>query len=112
MIYLIAFFGSLLYNYILFVIAKGNCDKAGVEMEYRKYCKMNWDNWGLTVLLVPVLVWYMPDIINLINDKLNADLKTYSVYYLGAGPLTEVVLFGMYKLAGWKNSWVAPVHKD
>lgn len=73
---------------------------------------MNWDNWLLTFLLAPVLVWYLPDIIALINTRLNAELQTLEVYYLGAGPLTEVVLFGMFKLAGWKETWVAPVHKQ
>lgn len=110
--YGIALFGSLIYNVILFVIAKNKCDRDSVDFLYGKYCKMNWDNWLLTFLLAPVLVWYLPDIIALINTRLNAELQTLEVYYLGAGPLTEVVLFGMFKLAGWKETWVAPVHKQ
>jgi hypothetical protein len=110
--YLAAFFGSVLYNYLLFVIAKNNCDQTGIEFEYKKYVKLNWDNWGLTLLLAPVLVWYMPDIVALINDKLSANLSVYKIYYLGAGPFTEVVLFAMFKLIGWKTTWIAPVHKD
>lgn len=108
---LIAFFGSLLYNYTLFVIAKSNCDKGGVDFEYKKYFKMNWDNWGLTIMLVPVLVWFLPDIIAVFNERFSVKLIFHDVYYLSAGPLTELFLFGMFKLAGWKDTWIAPVHK-
>lgn len=109
--YGIALFGSLVYNYILFVIAKNKCDKEGVDFLYAKYCKMNWDNWGLTILLAPVLVWYLPDIMSIINTKMSLSLETFDIYYMGTGPFTEIVLFGMFKLIGWKDTWVAPVHK-
>lgn len=109
--YAIAFFGSLLYNYVLFVIAKNNCDKAETSFDYQKYFKMNWDNWGLTILVAPVLVLYLPDIVELLNQRLNTQAKLLDVYYLAAGPLSEVILFGMFKLIGWKQTWVAPVHK-
>lgn len=113
--YLIALFGSIIYNYMLFVIAKNNCDKIPVDFEYKKYFKLNWDNWGLTFLLAPVLVWYLPDIILVLNsyvlNKFNIKLPVLSVMYLGAGIFTELVLYGMFKLMGWKESWIAPVHK-
>ncbi|HTJ53773.1 MAG TPA: hypothetical protein VL443_30165 [Cyclobacteriaceae bacterium] len=111
--YIWAFFGSFLYNFILFKIAKDNCDNANppVDFEYKKYAKMNWDNWALTTFLAPVLVYFLPDIVGFINQKMNLDLQIYNIYYLGAGPLTEVVLFGVFKLLGWKKTWVAPVHQ-
>jgi len=108
----IAFFGSLVDNYILFVIAKNNCDQAGKEFEYVKYFKMNWDNWILTFLLAPVLVWYLPDIVALVNTHLSTELQEYKIFYLGAGPLTELVLFGIFRLMNWKKTWIAPIHKD
>jgi len=110
--YIIAFFGSVVYNFALFVIAKNLCDTAGVDFEYKKYLKMNWDNWALTILIAPILVWYMPDIFTIVNSKFNLNMNVYDLYYLGAGPLTEIVLFGMFKLMGWKKTWIAPVHKE
>jgi hypothetical protein len=109
--YLITFFGSFLYNLGLFVAAKNLADKNNVEFDYKKYSKNNWDNWVLTLAIAPVLVWYAPDIVGLLNDRLQTQMKFYNVYYMGAGPLTEVVLFGLYKLAGWKETFLAPGHK-
>lgn len=107
-----AFFGSFLYNYILFQIAKDKCDAIGSEFPYKRYAKMNWDNWLLTTLFAPVLVYFLPDLIALANQKLNWDLKINAVYYLLSGPLTEYVLFLVFKILGWKKTWVAPVHVD
>ena len=110
--YLVALYGSLFYNYILYVIAKGNCERIDKEFEYLKYIKMNLDNWGLTILTAPILVNYLPDIVSLLSSKLNWDLNTYKVYYLGAGPLSEVIIWLTMKLIGWKNTFIAPVHKE
>lgn len=110
--YLVALYGSLFYNYILYVIAKGNCERIEKDFEYGKYFKMNADNWGLTLLTAPILVNYLPDIVVLINEKLNWQLTTYKIYYLGAGPLSEVLIWLTMKLIGWKNTFIAPVHKE
>lgn len=115
--YLLAFFGSFLYNAVIFVVAKNNCDKAEppVDFQYKKYAKMNWDNWGLTFCFAPVVVWFLPDFAKLANEYL---LKTMGfqlpedLYYLGAGPLTEVVMYFVLKYSGRKESFVPPVHVD
>lgn len=110
--YIIAFFGSLVYNVILFSRAKDNCDKEGIEFPYKKYFKMNWDNWLVTALFAPILVWYLADIVGLVNHWFNWSLPVLEVYYLGAGVLVELAMFGISKLLGWKDTWVAPVHKQ
>lgn len=107
-----AFFGSFLYNFILFVIAKDKCDASGLDFPYKRYAKMNWDNWSLTTLFAPVLVNFLPDLVALANEKLNWDLKIYTVYYLLSGPLTEYAIFWVFKILGLKKTWVAPVHLD
>lgn len=109
--YLVAFFGSFLYNLALYVAAKNIADKNDVDFDNRKYFKNNWDNWLLTIFIAPVLVWYAPDIVGLLNDRLQLNMKFYQVYNMGAGPLTEVLLFGIYKLIGWKETFLAPGHK-
>lgn len=110
--YLMALFGALLYNYAMFVMAKNDCDKVEMDFPYSKYFKKNVDNWGLTVLVAPVLVWYLPDIISLLNERWSLGLVGYQIYYLAAGPITEVLLILLMMLIGWKNSFVAKVHKD
>lgn len=110
--FLIAFFGSVVYNIILFVFAKDNCDKEGKPFPYLVYARMNWDNWLLTFCVAPIVVWYLADILTLINHFFGLSMPVLEVYYLGAGVLVEVMYFGLTKLAGWKKTWVAPVHKD
>lgn len=113
--YVIAFFGSILWNFALFSIAKNKCDKEDIEFPYMKYCKANWDNWTLTTLCAPIMVWYLVDIVALVNyllTNLNVQLPMLEIYYLGAGVVSELILFGIFKLLGLKESLVAPVHKD
>ncbi len=114
--YLYAFYGSFLYNLALFVLAKNNCDKAEKPFEFGKYFKFNWDNWGLTIAFAPLLVWKLDSVLGAVNFVLgkftDIQLPPSDIYYFGAGPLTELVLLGLFKLAGWKESWIAPVHKD
>lgn len=115
--YIIAFFGSIIYNVVLFSIAKNKCDKEDIEFPYGKYLKQNWDNWAVTLLCAPILVWYLDDIVALINFlfthfNINVQLPMLEVYYLGAGVLSELILFGIFKLLGLKESLVAPVHKN
>ncbi len=115
--YLIAFFGSVLYNAALFVAAKNKCDgsEPPVEFEYRKYFKMNWDNWLFATLLVPVVVWYLPDFARIANEwmqKTAGFQLSNEVYYLGSGPLSELVIFAVLWIAQRKKSFIAPVHKE
>lgn len=110
--YLIAFFGSVVYTFALFVKAKDNCEKNNVVFDYVKYLKMNWDNWALTGLVAPILVWFMPELVKLVNEHFTLTLQANPIYYLGAGPLTELLYFAIAKLIGWKESFIAPIHKD
>lgn len=106
-----AFYGSFVYNLALFVIAKGNCDKAEIDFPYRKYLKYNWDNWVLTVAVAIILVWNMPDILHLINDKMGVQIPESSLLYLASGPATELLIFLLFKyVIKTKDSLVAPVH--
>jgi|SRR6478736_9818939 len=114
--YLIALFGSFVWNYALFVVAKNNCDNASppVDFEYKKYLKLNWDNWGLTLLLAFPVVWFLPEIASLANgqlSKFNVPVIPEKLFALSAGILSELLIFGLLKLAGLKQSIVPPVHK-
>lgn len=113
--YLIALFGSFVWNYALFVVAKNNCDNATppVDFEYKKYLKLNWDNWGLTFLLAPIVVWNLHDIALLANGQLakwNVPNIPEKMFALCSGVLSELLIFGILKLAGLKKTIVPPVH--
>lgn len=115
--YLIALFGSLLYNFALFVAAKNNCDSTmpPTDFEYKKFAKMNWDNWLLATFTVPLVVWFLPDFAKLGNDwilKVAGIQLPEELYYLGAGPLSEVVIFVVLWIAQRKKTFIVPVHKD
>ncbi len=111
--YLWAFFGSFLYNLAIFVVAKNNCDKAEVDFPYRKYFKYNWDNWLLTIFVAVPLVWFMPDILKLINDKLGYGVPESPVIYLASGPLSELLIFFILKWSPrGKSEIVPPIHKE
>lgn len=114
--YLIAFFGSFVWNYALFVVSKSNCDNAipVVDFEYKKYFKLNWDNWGLTFLLAPIVVFYLPEIASLANGqlaKIGVPNIPERLFALCSGVLSELLIFGILKIAGLKQSLVSPVHK-
>lgn len=110
--YVIAYFGALVYVFLLFMLAKNKCDIAEKDFQYVKYCKMNWDNWLATLLVSPIVVLYMPDIVLLVNRVFHIDIPALDIYSLGAGVLVELLMFGLAKLIGWKETFIAPIHKD
>lgn len=108
--YFIAFFGSILYNFFLFKRAKDLSDEADQEFDYKKYRAKNWDNWVLTVMCAPVLVWYAPDIVTALNSAFGWSVTFYKFYYLGAGVLVEFLYVGFAILMKWKNGFIPTVH--
>lgn len=96
--YFIALAGWFIYNFLLFNLAKDKIDKKNKAFPYHAYLIKNWDNWLLTLILAPVLVYYMQDIVNLIGHWFSVKLPTYEIYYLGVGVLTELVYKGFAAL--------------
>lgn len=113
--YLIALFGVLAYNIVLWRIAKDKCDKLEKDFPYKLYFKYNVDNWMTVFVFMFPVVWYVHDVAMILN-KLLLDQTGFSlseeVYYLSAGPLSELVVFGIMWAIGRKEAFIAPVHKD
>lgn len=115
---LILLFGSLLYNYAMFVVSKDKCDKAEKPFPYKGYFWMNLDNWGLTVL-VAIAIAIFPDVLVSVatqsnvwlTDKVGFGLPE-NLYYFSAGPLSELLIFALLWISQRKESFVPPVHKD
>lgn len=111
--FLVAFFGSLLYNFGLFKIAKDKYDEGSDQpFPYKAYFLKNWDNWAFASLCTVPLVLYLTDIVAIINAQFNLQLQVYEAYYLGAGPLSELISIGIFRLLGFKKSIVQHVNKD
>lgn len=93
--YLIGFFGWFLYCYFLFHKAKEKADTTETDFDWPAYKKKNWDNWLWSLLLVPVLVSYMPDIVAILNSLFGTEIPHYAIYDLGCGPFTELLYMGI-----------------
>lgn len=101
--YIIAIAGWVLYNFFIFSKTKDASDDKGVYFNYKKYINKQWDNWAFTLLLAPVLVYYMDDIRMLVGLWLGRDVPHYEIYYLGCGVLTELIYYGFSKMASLRS---------
>lgn len=101
--YLIALFGWFIYNFLLFNLDKDGKDDKGLHFNYNKYVSTHWDNWLFTLLLAPVLVYYMDDILTIIERYTDKKFDHLDIYYLGCGVLTELVYYGLSKLNKLRN---------
>lgn len=84
-----ALFGVVLYNYLVFNLAKDELDDSRKKFSFRRYVKTKWDNWVWSILLVPVIVVYGDQLWYYTMSYLEKDWKFYDVLYLGAGVLAE-----------------------
>lgn len=109
--YFLAFFGSFLWNFFVFQKAKDKVDATNLDFPYKDYLKKNWDNWFITTMVAPVLVWFLPDIIATLNSSFGSSIVLYKLYYLGAGVLVEVMYVGFAVLMKWKAKFFPEVHE-
>lgn len=94
-IYVLAAYGFLIYTVVLFVMEKDEYDDADKHFSIKKYLSHNWDNWLLSLILVPVMAtkaeWLWLGLMEIWNKTWNF----YDIYYLGVGALVEFVYFGI-----------------
>lgn len=109
--YLEAFFGSFVWAVILWSIAKNPYDSKKIDFPYGQYCKQNIDNWLVTLACAPILVWYLPDIVSIINERTGWNLKFYKIYYLGVGVFVELLYVGIALLFKWKQKFIPDLEK-
>jgi hypothetical protein len=113
----VALFGSLLYNVGMWVLAKSKFDAQDKDFDFKTYKKHNYDNWIFATLCGPVLVWYLPDVVHLANTYFlkkffSVELPVLGVLYMGAGPLSEFILFAISYVAGRKSGILPSTKQD
>lgn len=102
-IYILSLYGFIIYTYLNFVFTKDKYDDANKKFNYKKYLSSNWDNWLLSLLLVPVIAFYANDIWGGLMDWQEKDWQFRKVYYLGVGALVEFVYWIFNKVSRKKN---------
>jgi len=96
-IYVLAFYGFLIYSVIMFVTEKDEFDAEDKKFSIKKYLSHNWDNWLLSLILVPVIATKAQDIWAGAMEIGGFEWNFYQVYYLGVGAVVEA----LYTLIKW-----------
>lgn len=92
-----ALFGVVLYNYLVFNLAKDELDDSRKKFVFKRYAKAKWDNWVWSILLVPVIVIYGDQLWYYAMAYFEKDWEFYDVLYLGAGVLAEGLYYVLKK---------------
>jgi hypothetical protein len=90
---MIATFGAFLWNFGMFRNTKNVHEKNGTEFSWEQYKKDHWEDWAWSFMMSLPVVWFMPDIIKIMNQIW--ELPPYQAYYLIAGPLSLAAGFGV-----------------
>jgi len=96
-IYVLAAYGFVIYTLVLFVMDKDEYDDADKHFSVKTYLKKNWDNWLLSLILVPIIAYKAEGIWASIMDIAGKTWEFYDVYYLGVGAVVE----GLYTGIKW-----------
>ncbi len=94
-----AIFGVLLYNYLVFNIAKDEVDNTSKSFSYKRYVKTHWDNWIWSFILVPVIVIFGHQLFYYLMQWQGWDWQFYDVFYLSAGVLAEGLYYVLKKFS-------------
>lgn len=99
-----AVFGVLMYNYLVFNLAKDELDEAGKSMKLKDYAKNHWDNWIWSLFCVPVVVIFGDQLFYYLMEYFEKDWQFHSVIYLSAGALAEGLYYLLKKVAVIKRA--------
>lgn len=94
-IYVLAVYGFVIYTAVLFVMEKDEYDDVNKHFNLTKYLIRNWDNWLLSVILVPIMATKAVDIWGAIISIWDKTWPFYDLYYLGVGAVVEALYTGI-----------------
>ena len=94
-IYVLAAYGFLIYTVLMFVIKKDEYDNEDKDFSIKKYFKQNWDNWLLSLILVPIIATKAEDIWLASMEVVGRSWRFFIFYYLGVGALVELLYTGI-----------------
>lgn len=93
---LLSLYGLVLYHVFIFVVHKDDLDKRNISVDIKQYVKKYWDNWLFSALIIPVMVYFTPDILAIYNIITGSNLKFSAVFYICMGFLIEY-LYGIFR---------------
>lgn len=102
--YFIAFYGLLAYNIIEWSVKKDRYDNVNKKLNFKKYALDHYDNWIVTLMLMPVIVWFGPDLLNLINQMLRKEFQWTDAMYLGVGGLAQAINIALRRIHEMLNN--------
>lgn len=93
--FLIAIFGAALFCFGLFRNEKNKAEKEipKRKLNWEEYKSDNWEDWAWTFLWSFPIVKYSYDFFDILNKYY--EVPIYEVYYLGAGPLSVAIGYGI-----------------
>ena len=90
-IYVLAAYGFLIYTVVLFVMEKDDYDDANEHFSIKKYFNRNWDNWLLSLILVPIIATKAGELWLGAMDIAGKSWRFFIIYYLGVGAIVEML---------------------
>lgn len=94
-IYVLAAYGFLIYTVVMFVMEKDEYDDKDQHFSVKKYLNKNWDNWLLSIILVPIIATKAQDIWAGAMEMAGKEWNFYDIYYLGVGAVVEALYTGI-----------------
>lgn len=104
--WLLASYGWLGYNLLVFFIEKQAADRKQKAFNYKLFIEGHWDNWLVTAFFAAPVVYYGPDIHATIMDILHAmgiawEIKWNDIFYAGPGAFVEILYWGYLYGTDW-----------
>lgn len=86
-------FGAFAFCFGLFRLEKNKKEKAGEKLDWPTYKSENWEDWVWTLIFCFPITYYGESVFAAVGAYFN--IPVYEFYYLGAGPLSVVVGYGL-----------------
>jgi hypothetical protein len=94
-VHVLAAYGFLIYTVLMFVLTKDKYDAEDKTFSVKMYLRHNWDNWLLSVILVPIIAFKAEGMWQGLMDWMSKDWQFYDIYYLGVGAVVEALYTGI-----------------
>lgn len=97
-IWIIALFGWLGFNVLIFYMEKNKADDEDRHFNYQHFVDTHWDNWAVTLLFSVPIVYYGPHIHEAIMNLTGWDIKWHNMFYAGPGIFVEILVWGLKEI--------------
>ena len=92
--WVVGIFGWLIWTIYEFSKAKNKSDKKGEAFNIRKYWSLHWDDILFSMVLIPVIIYFLGDIVELLAQyEYLEEPEIHNIYYGLAGPLARFIYY-------------------